>query len=65
MTDPIREGQRVPRSDAPQGVDRWARHGVQELIQRDAEERAEMGDPDAGPHDCADDRTAGCSFGTV
>ncbi len=45
MTDPIREGQRLPRGDAPQGIDQWARHGVEELTERDAEERAEMGEP--------------------
>jgi hypothetical protein len=51
MTDPIREGQRVPRGEAPQGIDRWARHGVEELAERDAQERAEMGQPtpDAQP----------------
>lgn len=53
MTDPIREGQRLPRNDAPQGIDRWAQHGVDELVERDAEERAEMGEPDAGPHERA------------
>ncbi len=46
MTDPIREGQRLPQGGAPQGVDRWARHGVEELTERDAVERAEMGEPD-------------------
>ena len=46
MTDPLREGERLPSNDAPQGIDRWARHGVEELAERDAQERAELGDPD-------------------
>ncbi len=58
MTEPIREGQRLPQGDAPQGIDRWARHGVEELTQRDAVERAEMGEPDVGVHRRAADGAA-------
>jgi hypothetical protein len=29
-----------------QGIDHWARHGVEELTERDAAERAELGEPE-------------------
>ncbi len=50
MTDPSREGQRLPSGDAPQGIDRWAQHGVEEMTERDAQERAEMGQPEPDAH---------------
>ena len=28
-----------------QGIDHWAQHGVEELAERDAAERAELGEP--------------------
>jgi hypothetical protein len=30
---------------AQQGIDHWAQHGVEELIEREAAERAELGEP--------------------
>lgn len=65
MTDPVREGQRLPSNDAPQGIDRWARHGVEELTERDAEERAELGEADAQAHRRADNGAAGRPTGAV
>jgi hypothetical protein len=50
MMDPLREAERLPGSDAPQGIDRWAQHGVEELAERDAEDRAEMGESLADVH---------------
>ena len=44
--DPRREGDRLPRGDAAQGIDHWAEHGVVEMAARDAAERAELGEPD-------------------
>jgi hypothetical protein len=44
--DPRREGDRLPRADAAQGIDQWAEHGVDEMAARDAVERAELGEPD-------------------
>lgn len=29
----------------PRWLDAWARHGVEELTEREAEERAELGEP--------------------
>ena len=58
MTDSVREGQRLPRNDAPRGIERWARHGVEELAERDAQERAELGEQDAPPQRHADIGTA-------
>ncbi len=44
--DPRREGDRLPRGDAAQGIDHWAEQGVVEMAARDAAERAELGEPD-------------------
>ncbi len=37
------------REWAQQGIDLWARHGVEELAARDAVERAELGEPAPAP----------------
>ena len=47
--DPRREGDRLPRADAAQGIDHWAEHGVDEMAARDAAERAELGELDPRP----------------
>lgn len=46
MIDPRREGDRLPRADAAQGIEQWAEHGVEEMTEREAAERAELGEPD-------------------
>ena len=38
---------------AQQGIDHWARHGVEELTEREAEEQAELTEPTADPKDPA------------
>ncbi len=43
MSDPNRESDRLPIAPENQTIDQWAQHGVEELTEREAEERAEMG----------------------
>ena len=45
MTDANREADRLPRGVEHQGIDHWARHGVEELAEREAAELAELGVP--------------------
>jgi hypothetical protein len=43
MSDPNRESDRLPIGTENQTIDQWAQHGVEELTEREAEERAELG----------------------
>jgi hypothetical protein len=45
MTDANREADRLPRGDEFQSIDHWAKHGVEEMAERLAQERAELGEP--------------------
>ena len=45
MSDRNREADRFPIGTPHQSIDQWAKHGVQELTARAAEERAELGEP--------------------
>ncbi|MEP6559510.1 MAG: hypothetical protein ABJD68_00340 [Nakamurella sp.] len=53
MTDANREADRLPRGDENQSIDHWARHGVEELTERQAEEEAELGVRGNGSPDTA------------
>ena len=46
MSDPNRESDRLPTGSENQTIDQWAQHGVEELTEREAEERAELGEPE-------------------
>jgi len=43
MTEADREADRLPRGDENQSIDHWAKHGVEELTEREAQEQAELG----------------------
>ena len=45
MTDLHRELERQPTGDEYQSIEHWAQHGVEEMTERAAEERAELGEP--------------------
>ncbi len=47
MTEASQESDRLPRGNDHQSIDHWAQHGVEELTEREATERAELGDPHA------------------
>jgi hypothetical protein len=47
MTEASQESDRLPRGNDHQSIDHWAQHGVEELTEREAAERAELGDPHA------------------
>ena len=49
MTDPNRESDRLPTGSANQSIAEWAQHGVEELTEREAEDRAERGENDDEP----------------
>jgi hypothetical protein len=45
MSDPNRESDRLPTGSENQSIAQWAQHGVEELAERAAAERAELGEP--------------------
>ena len=51
MTEADREADRLPRGDENQSIDHWAQHGVDELTEREAQERAELGVPSEAAED--------------